>query len=165
MSFAGGALLRAVGAGEHLLEHEDASCPLIGRAGGDGDRRRDAERLRVCCGRTGGVALAEDLVEVGVDAVRIDRAILGILPEHFHDELVERLRHARVQRAKRGRRLVHVLDEERGDVGRGEGELPGEHLEEHDAERVEIARAAGVVAEDALGSHVLRRSEELAPAR
>ena len=64
--------------------------------------------------------------------------------------------------AASGARLLHVLHEERRDVRRVERQLAGEHLEEDDAERVDVARAAGVVAEDALRRHVLRRSEELA---
>ena len=147
---------------EHLLEDEDAARPLIGRAGRERDRRGDAERLGLGRRRRGDLALAEEIEEVLVDAVRVDRAVLRILREHLADELVERRRDARVQRLERARGLVHVLDEERGDVGRVERQLAAQHLEEDDAERVDVARAARVVAEDALGRHVLRRSEELA---
>ena len=57
-----------------------------------------------------------------------------------------------------GARPLHL--EQRLAVVRAERELPGQHLEEEDAERVEIALRGRLFAARLLGRHVLRRSED-----
>jgi hypothetical protein len=39
--------------------------------------------------------------------------------------------------------------------------LPRQHLVEHDAEREDVGAVVDLVAEDALGRHVVRRAEQL----
>ena len=58
------------------------------------------------------------------------------------------------------RRALHL--EQRLAVVAAEGQLPGEHLEEEDAERVEIALRRRLFAARLLGRHVLGRPEDRA---
>ena len=56
-------------------------------------------------------------------------------------------------------RLVQDLVEEPLDRFAGDGLGAGEHLEQHDAERVDIGGFGDLLAEHLLGRHVIRRSE------
>jgi hypothetical protein len=71
----------------------------------------------------------------------------------------------RPNRGDRRRRVVEVLRQELHQRLPFEGRPPGQHLVEHDAQRVDVGPPVDGVAHDLLGRHVLRRAQDLAGAR
>jgi len=103
--------------------------------------------------------------ERGDDRVGVDGAMTGLLREELVDEAIERGRDLRDEVADARRRGLEVVeDEARHRLGL-EGRLPRDHLEDHDAEGVEVAAREDVaLVAEALGRHVARAPEELAGA-
>ena len=94
-----------------------------------------------------GVAAVEVLGRRAVDARRPARGDLG--PPHLHV----------------GQLLAHVLHRDGDLVLAVERDVAGEHLEQHDPERVEVGLAGDVVAERLLGRDVVGRAEHAAVGR
>ncbi len=77
---------------------------------------------------------------VGQGARRL-KAPVCLFLQRFQDDAFQRSGQAGHNGARRRRRLLHVLDEQRGDVIRVEGELAGGHLVKDDAQAVNIRPA------------------------
>ena len=158
-----GRRVRGEGARQHRLEDLGAPPPRVDprRRERRGERPR-AGRVHVGLGGDEGADGVRDGDEILVHAVRVHRSRLGLLRQETQDQIVERLRDLGVDQARRAWRLLEVLHQEGGDVRRLEGEAPCDHLEEDDADGVEVDAGARLAMADALRGHVLRRPEQLA---
>ncbi len=88
------------------------------------------------------------------------RPVGRTLGEEVPDRVAQRRRRVRSQAAHVGRRHVQVLHRG-GHVGRAdERRLTGEHLEQHDAEGVQVGPGIGLVALDLLRAQVSGRAED-----
>ena len=87
-------------------------------------------------------------------------APLGRLGEQLHDQPLERGRHLRGMVRRRHRRHREVLGEHVRRVVGGERGTPGHQLVEGDAERIQIARGADLVAADLLGGEIAHRADD-----
>ena len=89
-------------------------------------------------------------------------AVVGILAQGGEEDLLERPRDVRVERGRRRRRLLEVLhDDGDGRVG-VEGDAPGQHLVEDDAEGVEVSARVARLALPLFGGHVGGRARDRA---
>ena len=81
-------------------------------------------------------------------------AVLGLLGQRPHDDRFNRLRDAGLILARGGRRLLDLRPHQLVFAGRREQAAPGQHLVQHDAQRVNIGAAVDLLALNALGGHV-----------
>src|SRR5262249_33072096 len=129
-----------------------------GRLGGRGRRRRSVLARRGHLPRRARQAPLERL-ELLVQVVGVLEALAAVLlVELGGGRLAGRQYGGRDRgRAGRARRALHL--EQRLAVVAPERQLTGQHLEEEDAERVEVALGGRLLAPGLLGRHVLGRSE------
>ena len=139
-------------------EHRGGRDPDLLRRQPDRDllrRRGLAERQGVGRRRQG----LFDPAKLGEQLVRALVALLVLLFQALQDERAEVLRDLGVERPRVGRRLALLLD---GDAERRlalERQPPGQHLEEDDAQRVDVRARVGLLAVDLLGRHVFGRPD------
>ena len=97
--------------------------------------------------------------------VRVLEPLAAVLLEQLDDDRLGGRQHVRLDgaRARRDGRALHL--EQGLAVVAPERELAREHLEEEDAERVQVALRVGFLAARLLGRHVLGRSEHRALGR
>jgi hypothetical protein len=102
---------------------------------------------------------ALERLELFLEVVTVAEALAVLLLQQLHDDRLGCLRQIRAQlaRARGGRRALHL--EQRLAIVRAIRQLPGDHLVEQDAERVEIALRRGVFTARLLGRHVLGRAK------
>src|SRR5580658_5423626 len=122
---------------------------------GGGRPRRAARRAT----RIALVAASEPGEEV---EARLDRrAVISVLRDHAVNELAELGADASGEEGvEAARHLLEVAAQRLDHVGRRERVLPDDHLDERDAERVDVRLRAGALALALLGGHVARRPEE-----
>jgi hypothetical protein len=80
-------------------------------------------------------------VQVGGQPVTGLVAVVGVLAQQLGDHRGQPRRHLGSQVADIGRGLDGVLAQQLSDVGCGEGKLPGQAVEQHDAQRVQVRAA------------------------
>ena len=117
-----------------------------GRDGGRGDRHEAAPHA----------------VEVGTELVGAAVALRGLLEHRVRDDERERVGHVRRERLQRRGRVGDVLHRDRDRRVALERHAAGEHLVEHDAERVDVGLRADAAAARLLGREVLRRADDRA---
>ena len=120
------------------------------RAGND----RGAEDQRIFEGAT------ERLLHVAGDLI----AVVGILGQRLHGHFGQSIRHlARgIRFAWVGNRVVDVPQDDPGGRVVDIRKVPGQKLEEHDAERIEVAAPIDAIPAALLWRHVVRRSADQA---
>ena len=124
-------------------------------------RRRTAAAMRERPARTG-VELGGDPLQVVVDIARRLVAELRGLLERAGDDRVERRRHGADESRHRRRVLVEDAVDDLGRRRAVKRHVPGQHLEEHDAEREEVGAMVDRLAERLLGRHVRHRADHRA---
>ncbi len=97
--------------------------------------------------------------QVGGQGLRVGVAVGGILLQAAVDDPDQRLGHERVRVAGVRGGFVPVLDGHRERRLAFEGDLPGDHLEQDDPDRVEVGAGIHLAQLDLLGGHVLGRAE------
>jgi hypothetical protein len=95
-----------------------------------------------------------------VQVVRVLEALAAVLLEEAHDDRLGGGEHVRLDRprARRDRRPLHL--EQRLAIVAAERQLAGEHLEEEDAERIEVALRRRLLAPRLLRRHVFGGAED-----
>ena len=117
---------------------------IVASVGGPGEREQPG---------AGGRERVDERVGVG-------EARDGILLQRLQHDLLEPGRDLRVVGARRHRRLADLLERDRDGAVAVERHAPGEHLVEHDADRVEVGLLADRVALRLLGREVLRGAHD-----
>ncbi len=140
-------------------DRDERFPPGKGRSGGR-PRRFPRRGLGPGGGQRRCVDRLLDLTEVAADLLGRLVSLLAVLlhaPENDGAQLGRRLR---VQILGQRRPLGLLLEsDDKGRVG-GERQPPGDHLEEDDAEGIDVGPLVGVPAIDLLGRHVLGRADD-----
>jgi hypothetical protein len=130
--------------------------------GGQGPQHRG----RLARGGAGAGGLErERVLEVGDHRGGVGVAVGQVLLRHAVEHRGERGGHLRAHLLDVRHVLAHVLHRHGDLVLAVEGNVAGEHLEEDDAERVDVRLPVDVVAQRLLGRHVVRRAEHAAVRR
>ena len=108
------------------------------RCGHEGRRDRRGDRGH---GRADQRAAALEAEEVAAQVLRRLVALVDVLRHRGEHDAVHRAGHVGFHRRRRRRRLAHVLVRDRHRAVGGERRDAGEHLVEHDAERVHVGAA------------------------
>ena len=138
-------------------------------------RRRNGRRRRALSGSVAMTAVAspvarpgaggldgERVLEVGLERARVGVAVLEVLVRHAVEDRREARGDVGAARLHVGEVLADVLHRHRDLVLAVEGDVAGEHLEQHDAEAVDVGLAVDVVAERLLGGDVVGGAEDAA---
>ena len=88
-------------------------------------------------------------------------ALVRVLLHGAHHNLLQPLRDVGIDRARQGRLALNLLDRHRYQRVRLKGQLAGEHLEHHDADRIDVAARVGKGAAGLLGTDVVHRADGL----
>jgi hypothetical protein len=145
--------------GDDREDGEAAAHPqrqaALGALGERGDHRGGLARRPARAGGLGG----ERILEVDLERARVGVAVLEVLVGHAVEDRREPRGDLRPAHLHVGQVLAHVLHRHRDLVLAVEGDVAGEHLEQHDAEGVDVGLAVDVVAQRLLGRHVVRGAE------
>ena len=126
-------------------------------------RQRAQDRGRLAGRGAGARGLGgERVLEVGLDRRGVGVAQGEVLLGHPVEHGGQPGGHLGAHGLHVGQVLAHVLHRDRDLVLAVERDVAGEHLEEHDAERVDVGLAVDVVAERLLGRDVVGRAEHAA---
>ena len=139
------------------VAHAERQPPLRARR----ERADDGGGLARGGARAGGLD-RERLLEVGHERRHVGVAVREVLVRHPVQDGGGGGRHLRAQRLDVRQVLADVLHGHRDLVLAVEGHVAGEHLEQHDAERVDVGLAVDVMAERLLGRDVVRGAEHAA---
>ncbi|MEJ7718055.1 MAG: hypothetical protein WKF31_08860 [Thermoleophilaceae bacterium] len=99
---------------------------------------RDAGRRSEHDAVLAGAQRVARLLECVHELAGVPEALRGVLGQRPHDHSLERGMHVGTHRGQKRRRLVYVLDCDRHRRVALEGKLPGEHLEQDHADRVQV---------------------------
>ena len=155
------------GAGQqqHADDGEDREAPAQAQrepaARVLGERRDHRGRLAGRAAGAGGLD-GERVLEVGLERARVGVAVLEVLVRHAVEDRREARGDVGAAHLHVGEVLADVLHRDRDLVLAVEGDVAGEHLEQHDAERVDVGLAVDVVAERLLGGDVVGGAEHAA---
>ncbi len=109
----------------------------------------------------GARARGREIGEGARELAHVGEAAGGVLLQAAEDDGLHRGRRVGAQRSERWRRLLEDVDVELGDGLGAEGDVPGEQLEEDDAERPDVGALVDVARRpELLGSHVARRAHD-----
>ncbi len=124
--------------------------------------RRGLQGRRLGPGRGDGrrVQRLLDPAELAADLVGRLISLLAVLLHAAQDDGAQRGGRLRIQVLRIGRQLGLVLEGEGEGRVRGERQAPRDHLEEDDAEGVDVRAAVGFQALDLLGRHVFGRADD-----
>ena len=141
----------------HRVAHAQRQAPARAR------RQRADDRGRLA----GGLARARRLdgqhvLEVGDQLAVGAVAAVEVLGRGAVDDGGQRAGDLRAAQLHVGQLLAHVLHRHRDLVLAVEGDVAREHLEEHDAQRVEVALRVDVLAQRLLGRDVVGRAQHAA---
>ena len=139
------------------VAHPEGQPPALGLR----QRAQDGGRLAGRMARPRGLD-RQRLLEVGDERRHVRVAPAEVLVGHPVEHRGERGRRLRPPRLQVGHVLADVLHRHRHLVLAVERDVPGQHLEQHDAERVDVRLAVDVVAEGLLGRDVVGGAEHAA---
>ena len=143
-------------------EGEDRDEGLLPGEGRHGRLQARLQGRRLGPGRGDGrrVQRLLDLAELAADLVGRLISLLAVLLHAAQDDRAQPGGRLRVQVLRIGRQLGLVLEGQGEGRVRGERQAPGDHLEEDDAEGIDVRAAVGLQALDLLGRHVFGSADD-----
>ena len=88
-------------------------------------------------------------------------ALIRILLHGAHHNVLQAFGDVGIDRARQGRLALNLFDGHRNQRVRLKGQLAGEHLKHHDAQRIDVAAGIGEGAAGLLGADVVHRADSL----